>query len=73
MARGSQLACHRLADDGRFPNHPRFPLLLYTGAFRLDRSDPAAAVERHFRHNGWPPAWRDGIYTFHHEPKEAER
>ena len=26
----------------------------------------AGAMERRFEENGWPPAWRDGIYDFHH-------
>jgi len=49
------------ADDGAIPNS-RLPLLVYRGAVPAD----AAAIERVFAANHWPPAWRDGVYSFHH-------
>jgi len=52
-----------LADDGEIPNNPRLPVLLYRTA--LPPGDPAAA-EALFARNGWPPAWRNGIYSYHH-------
>lgn len=51
----------RLQDDGAFPNN-RLPLLLYRGAVPAD----PATIERRFAANRWPPAWRDGVYGFHH-------
>ena len=54
-----------LDDDGTFPNS-RLPLLLYPAAVDLADPDPAGAVETRFRANGWPGAWRNGIYGFHH-------
>jgi uncharacterized protein YjlB len=56
----------RLNDDGRFPNHPHWPLLLYTKVLSLSRNDPAGNVERIFHQNGWGGSWRNGIYSFHH-------
>ncbi|MBX6744670.1 MAG: cupin domain-containing protein [Acetobacteraceae bacterium] len=53
----------RLADDGEIPNNPRLPVLLFRGV--LPAGDPAAA-EALFARNGWPPAWRNGIYPYHH-------
>lgn len=55
-----------LADDGRIPNNPRLPLLVYDGALQLPTVDPAAACERIISANGWGSGWRNGIYSFHH-------
>ena len=49
------------------PNHPILPVLLYHSAFPTAGGEAlAAAMERTFDANGWPPQWRDGIYPFHH-------
>lgn len=48
-------------DDGAIPNS-RLPLLVYRDAVPAD----AAAIERLFAANRWPPAWRDGVHPFHH-------
>jgi uncharacterized protein YjlB len=45
------------------PNNPRLPVLLHRAA--LPVGDPAAA-EALFARHGWQPAWRNGIYDFHH-------
>ena len=70
MSRSSQASpqviAHRLASGGAVPNHPRWPLLLYPGAVAIEPPDPAAAFEALFDRNGWPAAWRNGIYSFHH-------
>ena len=52
------------ADDGVVPNS-RLPLVVYRGALPAG-SDRAAACERMFAENGWPDAWRNGIYPHHH-------
>ncbi len=52
-----------LADDGVVPNNARLPALLFRGA--LPPGQPEAA-EAAFAAHGWPPAWRDGIYPYHH-------
>lgn len=49
-------------DDGRFPNS-RLPTLIYKRA--LDRPSPET-LEVLFDANGWPSAWRYGVYDFHH-------
>lgn len=59
------IIAHRLAAGGNVPNHPRWPLLLYPGALAAE-NDLAAAFEVLFDRNGWPAAWRNGIYPFHH-------
>jgi uncharacterized protein YjlB len=49
------------SDDGAVPNS-RLPLLVYHQALPAD----AAAIERIFAANHWPPAWRNGVHSFHH-------
>ncbi len=50
------------ADDGVFPNS-HLPLLVYEGRV----AEPSAeAMEALFAENGWPPAWRAGVYAYHH-------
>lgn len=55
----------RFADDGSIPNHPHYPVLHYR-AVLADNADLAAAFEALFEANRWPPAWRAGVYPFHH-------
>jgi uncharacterized protein YjlB len=55
-----------IADDGTFPNNRR-PLLLYPGAVPAE----PAAIESLFERNGWPPAWRNGVYAHHHYHSKA--
>jgi uncharacterized protein YjlB len=58
---------YRFADDGFTPNHPRFPLLVYRSAVKLEEGlDPAAIFEDLFAANGWKDSWRNGIYDFRH-------
>jgi uncharacterized protein YjlB len=52
--------------DGWVPNNPVLPAILYRSAIPCPTTDPAAAFERAFRSNGWPPEWRNGVYPFHH-------
>ncbi len=49
------------ADDDAIPNST-LPLLVYRAALPAD----AEAIEAAFTRNGWPPAWRWGVYPFHH-------
>lgn len=65
-AQGRRVIAHLLAASGAVPNHPRWPLLLYPGAVTIAGADPAVAFEALFDGNAWPPAWRDGVYPFHH-------
>ncbi|GAB2901509.1 cupin [Paraburkholderia jirisanensis] len=54
------------APNGWIPNNPRLPVLIYRAAVPLDARDPAARFEAAFSRNGWPPLWRNGVYSFHH-------
>lgn len=54
-------------DDGKTPNNPRCPLLIYRDAVSLTKEyDPAAVFEELFAAHGWGRSWRDGIYKFLH-------
>jgi uncharacterized protein YjlB len=55
-----------LSRNGWMPNNERLPVLLYRNAIKPSGDDPAAQFEAIFRHNGWPPQWRNGVYDFHH-------
>jgi uncharacterized protein YjlB len=41
-------------------------VLLYRGAIDAAGGDPASRFEAVFRRHGWPPQWRNGVYSFHH-------
>lgn len=58
------LRVERFADDGFFPNSA-LPLLFYAEA--LPRADVTPErMEALFAANGWPPAWRASVFTYHH-------
>jgi uncharacterized protein YjlB len=60
-ADGAERLMLALGED--VPNNPRLPVLLHRAA--LPPGD-AAAAEALFARHGWHPAWRNGIYDFHH-------
>src|ERR1700722_12172199 len=53
-----------LKRNGWIPHSP-FPVLIYRNALPVT-GDLANTMERLFTANGWPPQWRNGIYSFHH-------
>jgi uncharacterized protein YjlB len=58
---------HTFADDGRIPNNPALPLVLYRGGISLAGSpDPEDVIEKAFAANGWGDMWRNGIYPYAH-------
>ena len=57
---------YRLADDGRIPNNPTLPLLVYRAVLRHRGEDAAEECESLFARNGWCGGWHNGIYAYHH-------
>jgi len=60
----SNIETHIFVDDGTVPNNT-LPLVLYRGALG-SVGDLASRCEAMFDANGWPGAWRNGIYGHHH-------
>ncbi len=58
---------YRFGDDGKTPNNPHLPLLVYRSALHFSSSlDPAAVLEDLFASHGWKGSWRDSIYPYNH-------
>lgn len=57
-----------LRADPDIPNNPRLPVLLHRGAVAAGDADAAEAL---FRRHGWRPAWRNGIFDWHHYHSNA--
>lgn len=66
-----QILTFHFADDGRIPNHPTLPMIVYRAVLQLDAHDPAATVEVLFAQNGWQGMWRNGIFDFPHYHSNA--
>jgi uncharacterized protein YjlB len=56
----------KLARNDWMPNNEHLAVLLYRRALLPAEADPASQFEALFQRNGWPPQWRNGVYTFHH-------
>lgn len=56
------LTTYFFEDDGRIPNNPGLPVLLYAGAFQQDPRQAEAILNR----NNWRNSWVNGVYGYHH-------
>jgi len=62
----TEVTCHYFEDDGRFPNNPNLPVIIYRAFLDLTNESDPASIEKLLKSNGWENAWRDGIYEYHH-------
>jgi uncharacterized protein YjlB len=56
---------YRFEDDGRIPNNPTLPLLVYPQALAEHDRNPSRAKEL-LAGNGWGGSWVDGVFPYHH-------
>lgn len=59
------IQAHLFDDDGRIPNNPELPLLIYPDVLLKPAALPSEC-ERLFGENGWGGSWRDGVFPYHH-------
>ncbi len=55
-----------IRENGKFPNNPDLPVIIYKNAFAADTPDLATSLEKLFKKNQWEGAWRNGIYEYPH-------
>lgn len=53
-------------DDGTLPNNARLAVLIYRAVLDGGTDNHARAFAALFTENGWPAAWRSGLFGFHH-------
>jgi uncharacterized protein YjlB len=56
---------YRFEDDGRIPNNPTLPLLVYPQALAEHDRNPSRAKVL-LAGNGWGGSWVDGVFPYHH-------
>jgi uncharacterized protein YjlB len=62
---GASTELRRFDDDGRIPNNPKLPLVVYRQALAPSHH-LAQAFDKRFAENGWTNSWRNGIFGYHH-------
>lgn len=65
-AAGKEPETMLLKKNGWMPNNERLPVLLYRSAFDARSSNSVERVEALLAKNGWDPAWRNGVFAYHH-------
>ena len=56
----------RCLENDTFPNNPNLDLCILKQVFPPDADNLVDLIEQCFQTNGWPPAWRNGLYDIHH-------
>ncbi len=57
---------HLFKDDGKVPNNPALPLLVYQKVIDDSHPNLAGLFEELYVKNGWQAAWRWSVYDYHH-------
>jgi uncharacterized protein YjlB len=57
-------------DNGRIPNNPTLPLLVYPQALAKSDLDPSRCKEL-LAENGWGGTWVAGVFSYHHYHSNA--
>jgi len=55
-----------LRGDGEVPNNPQLEVMHYPQVLDSHDASLASQFEALFAQHEWPPAWRNGIFDFHH-------
>lgn len=67
---GVQFVSRVFHPSGEFPNNERLPLVILKSPLKDIPVEPEL-FEATFREHDWPPAWRNGLYDFHHYHSKA--
>lgn len=62
---GIDVQTYMFSDDGRIPNNPDLPLLVYRAVLPA-AGDMTQACRALFQRNGWGGIWVNGVYSYHH-------
>ncbi len=68
--RKARVQQHFFEDDGRIPNNPELPLLIYPQAL-ADPDQSSSRCKELLAENGWGGAWVNGVFTYHHYHSNA--
>ena len=60
----AKLSLFNFAPDGKVPNHPQLPVMVWQGLVPGDAGDEA--IKALFEHNGWRRVWTWKVYDFQH-------
>ena len=69
-AREVEVQEYLFEDDGRIPNNPTLPLLVYPQALG-ESARSAAGCKELLAGNGWGGAWVNGVFPYHHYHSNA--
>ncbi len=53
-------------DDGRIPNNPNLPLLVYSRVLPEPEQQQPSRCKELLAKNGWGGTWVDGVFSYHH-------
>lgn len=54
------------SENEGFPNNRNLAACILMQVFTPAHDDLASIFEQRFHQNGWPPAWRNGLFDVHH-------